>query len=265
MQRGSRPRICDDASVSSVIAAAGAALLLGASALGRTPLGVALVVVQVALVLGWCKAAEPGARIQLPGAVVAIAAAVAADVALLRVHPATDVRALAGVLAALVGLAFAVQLGAHVFGRNPRSPVTPGLTPGLTAAVAAGAVAVIGAGWLGERAGRGGAQVIAVALVAAGVAVLGVQPRVPDWVGLPLGLAAGIGAGLLVATARAAPTFSTSTAAAIAAVAATIAVAARSVARMPAGSPRTTHAATAALPLLVVAPAVLVVARVLID
>ena len=253
-----------------------AGLLIAASAAGRVPLAAALLVVQVVLVIGWFRAAGLTTHGQAAGALVAFGGSIAADLSLLRSHDHGDVRALAGVLAGVAGLAFVVQLAR----RDGRSR----LTQVLTATIATGALAIAGAVLLGVRGGRGGTGVVLVALVAAGAGVLAVQPKVPAWASLPAGLGVGIGVGVLVA--RHASLVGAGSGAAIAAVAAAVALAARvTAAGFPAVTPPavTLPAATlpdaapsaatsvvavrsviATLPILVVAPAVLVVARIMV-
>lgn len=267
------PLICDDATVSSVLTAVCAALLLAASAIGRAPLMVVLLVVQLVLIAGWFALAGLTTRWLGAGALVAAAGAAAADVALLRSHDHADVRAIAGVLAALVGCAFVTQLAR----RDGRAR----LTEALTATVASGALAVAGAILLGVRGGRSGVDVVAIALVAAGVGVLIVQRAVPLWASLPVGLCAGTGVGVLVA--RHASTVGSGSAAAIGAVSAAVALAtraatlaftpvtdsdpspdARSGTQVRAGGQLAVRSVASTLPIVVVAPAVLVVARVMV-
>jgi hypothetical protein len=162
--------------VASVLTAVCAAILIGASAAGRVSLSVGLCIAQLVLVVGWFRSAALTSRGQVAGALVSIAAAVGADVALVRSRDHTDVRAVAGVLAALVGVAFVVQL----LRRDGRER----LTAALAATVATGALAICGAVLLGVRGGRGGSDVVAVALVAVGAGVLPVQRQLPLWASL---------------------------------------------------------------------------------
>ncbi|MDQ1486639.1 MAG: hypothetical protein QOJ62_2332 [Actinomycetota bacterium] len=239
----------------SLLTAVCAALVIVASAGGRAALAVALVVVQAVLVFGWFRAAALTARGEFAGAVVSIAAAAAADVALLRSRDQANVAALAGVLAGLLVLAFVVQL----VRRDGRGR----LTSALTATVASGAVAVTVSVLLAVRAGPHGSTIVATALVAVAVGVLPIQARVPLWASVPLGLAVGLGAGLLVGQRVAA--VGVGAGAAIAAAAVVLGVAARAVARAAAApDDLTSLAITATLPVAVVAPAVLVVARIMV-
>jgi hypothetical protein len=243
--------------VPSLLTAAAAGLLIATSAAGRVPLTIALAVVQVALVVGWFWRAGLTTRWLAAGGIIAAAGALVADVTLLRTQEHADVRGLAGVLAAVVGLAFVVQLAR----RDGRAR----LTDALVATVAAGALSIAGASLLGVRGGRGGVDVVAVALVSAGVAVLPVQRRLPLWLSLPVGAIAGIGAGVLVG--QHSSVFDAGAAAAIAVVSVAVALAARAVTLAQAGEPgpRWSLAPVAsALPLVVVAPGVLVVARIMV-
>jgi len=267
-----------------VLTAVFAALLLGASAIGRVPLMVLLLVVQLILIAGWFATAALTTRWLAAGSVVAAAGAIAADVALLRSHDHSSVRALSGVLAATVGCAFVVQL----LRRDGR----PRSTEALTATVATGALATAGAVLLGVRGGRGGVDVVAIALVAAGVGVLVVQRAVPLWVSLPVGLVAGTGLGVLVG--RQASIVDSGSSAAIAVVAAGVALAARATTlafarpgprraaeRGPGqtAEPRSGQTAepvsgavaqlavrsvASTMPIVVMAPAVLVIARIMV-
>lgn len=235
----------------SLAAAACAGLLVAASAGGRVWLAVALGVAQLLLVVGWFRTAGLTTRWQGAGAVVAIAGAVAADVSLLRSRDHGDVRALTAVLAIMVGLAFVVQLAR----RDGRAR----LTDALAATVAAGALAIAAAVLLGVRGGRAGVDVVAVALAAGGVAVLPVQARVPSWLSLPLGLLIGVGVGAAIASQSS--DVGAGTGVALAATAAVLALAGR-IAVTPAGWRSPPVAVT--LPVALLAPAVLVVARVMV-
>jgi hypothetical protein len=247
--------IWDHAAVPSLLTACCAALLVGASAAGRVPLAIVLIVVQAGLIVGWFRSVALTGRWHLLAAAIAVAAAVAGDVALLRSRDHADVRALTAVLAALVGCAFAVQL----LRRDGRARLTEAL--GVT--VASGALSLAGAVLLGVRGGRGGVDVVAIAVAAAGVGVLAVQSKLPLGVSLPLGLVVGTGVGVLVG--RHATLVGAGAAATIAVVAAAVALASRgaAVGFTTAAGVRAT-AVVSAVPLLVIAPAVLVVARVMV-
>jgi hypothetical protein len=194
-----------------------AVVVLVASSSGRVALAAALLAVQLVLVAGWFRSAHLTTVGQASGALAAVAAAVAADIVLLRVHDGANVRALAGVLAGLVILAFVVQL-ARRDGRER-------LTNALAASVATGALAVAVAVLMAVRGGPHGSTVIAVALTSVAVGVLPVQRQVPLWASLPGGLAVGAGAGLLVS--RQTDAFGLGAAAVIALVAVALAVVAR--------------------------------------
>jgi hypothetical protein len=251
--------ICDDAPVPSLLSAVGAGALIGASAWGRLPLAVLIGVLQLGLVAGWYRAERRAGFGPLAGAAVAAAAAVAADVQVARAHPVTDVRGLAGVLAALVGAGFLIQL----IRRDGR----PDLTAGLVSTIGGGALVLLGAGWLAVRADRAGTGAVAVALAGLAVAALVVAPaggRWPLWAAVPVALAGGTGIGVLVAAHQ--PLIDAAGGAAIAATAAATGLATRLAPTT--GEPAVARAAaltSAVLPLLLVAPAVLVVASVIID
>ena len=245
--------------MSSLVSAACAAALLGASAAGRVPLLLVLAVVQLALIVGWCRRAGMARLALAAGVSVALAGAIAGDIALLSVHEHIDIRVLAGVFAAVVGAAFVVQLAR----RDGRAQ----LVGALSATIATAALAIAGAVFLDVRAGRGGIDVVAIALVAVGVGLLPVQHRVPLWIALPVGTAAGIGVGIAVAARSTAVGLGSGCA--VAAVSVAVALLAR------VGIGEVADAATAArrvrvepvtstLPVLVVAPAVLVVASIMV-
>jgi len=230
-----------------------AVVVLAAASNGRALLAAALLVVQLVLVLGWFRSAHLTTVGQASGALAAVAAAVAADVVMLRTHDRANVRGLAGVLAGLVILAFVVQL-ARRDGRDR-------LTNALSASVSAGALAVAVSVLLAVRGGPSGPTLIEVALTAVAVGVLPVQRQVPLWASIPGGLALGTGAGLLVS--HEADAFGLGTGAVVAIVAAVLAVGARAaLAKVPSGVVGLPVAAT--LPLVVVPPAVLVVARIMV-
>jgi len=230
-----------------------AVVVLAASSSGRWLLAAALLVVQLALVIGWFRSARLTTVGQASGAFAAIAAAVAADVVLLRTHDRANVRALAGVLAGLVILGFAIQL-ARRDGRER-------LTDAMAASVAAGALAIAVSVLLAVRGGPHGTTVVAVALAGVAVGVLPVQPQVPLWASIPAGLALGAGAGLLVSHETGA--FGIGTGAVVALVAVVLAVGARAaLAKVPPAV--VAWPVTATLPLVVVPPAVLVVARIMV-
>lgn len=235
--------------LTSVVAVA----LLAASAGGRLELAAALVVVQIALVIGWFRSSALLTRGEASGALAAVAAAIAADVVLLRVHDKTSVRGLAGVLAGLVVLAFVVQL----LRRDGRSQ----MTRSVSASVATGALTVCAAVLLAVRGGPHGTTVVAVAVTAVAVGVLPMQRGLPFWISIPVGLGLGAGAGLLVSSHVG--VFGTGTGAVVAVVAVTLAVVVKAaLVTVPEGIPIWPVVAT--LPIVVVAPAVLVVARIMV-
>jgi hypothetical protein len=230
-----------------------AVVVLAASSSGRLLMAAALLVVQLALVIGWFRSARLNTVGQASGAFAAMAAAVAADVVLLRTHDRANVRGLAGVLAGLVIVAFVIQL-ARRDGRDR-------LTNALAASVAAGALAIAVSVLIAVRGGPHGTTLVAVALTAVAVGVLPVQSQVPLWVSIPAGLLLGAGAGLLVSHETGA--FGLGTGAIVALVSVALAVGARAaLAKVPAGVVGWPVAAT--LPLVVVPPAVLVVARIMV-
>ena len=230
-----------------------AVVVLAASSSGRLLLATALLVVQLALVIGWFRSAHLTTVGQASGAFAAIAAAVAADIVLLRTHDRANVRGLAGVLAGLVIVAFVIQL-ARRDGRDR-------LTNAIAASVAAGALAIAVSVLIAVRGGPHGTTLVAVALTAVAVGVLPVQPQVPLWASIPAGLALGAGAGLLVSHETGA--FGNGAGAVVALVAVAVAVGARAaLAKVPPGVVVWPVAAT--LPLVVVPPAVLVVARIMV-
>lgn len=230
-----------------------AGVVLAASGSGRLLLAAALLVVQLALVIGWFRSAHLTTVGQASGAFAAIAAAVAADIVLLRTHDRANVRGLAGVLAGLVILAFAIQL-ARRDGRDR-------LTNAIATSVASGALAIALSVLIAVRGGPHGTTLVAVALTAVAVGVLPVQPQVPLWASMPAGLGLGAGAGLLVSHASGA--LGNGAGAVVALVAVALAVGARAaLARVPHGIVAWPVATT--LPLVVVPPAVLVVARIMV-
>lgn len=244
--------------MSSLLSAVCAAALLGASAAGRVPLLLVLAVVQLALIVGWFRRAGLTRPALAAGALVALSGAIVGDIALLRVHEHDDIRVLAGVFAAVVGAAFAVQL----IRRDGRAQ----LVGALSVTVATAALAIAGAVFLDVRAGRGGIDVVAVALIAAGVGLLPVQPRVPSWIALPVGTAAGVGVGIAVAAQS--TVIGLGAGCAVAAVSVVVALLARVGIADPADGAAARwvriEPVTATLPVLVVAPAVLVVASIMV-
>jgi hypothetical protein len=250
---GSSARAVLIAALAAISTSLFAVVVLAASSSGRVLLAAALLVVQLALVFGWFRSAHLATLGQASGAFASIAAAVAADIVLLRTHDRANVRGLAGVLAGLVIVAFVIQL-ARRDGRDR-------LTNAISASVASGALAIAVSVLIAVRGGPHGTTLVAVALTAVAVGVLPVQPHVPLWASIPAGLALGAGAGLLVSHATGA--FGLGTGAVVALVSVALAVGARAaLAKVPAGVVAWPVAAT--LPLVVVPPAVLVVARIMV-
>jgi sulfur-carrier protein len=250
---GSSARAVLVAGLAAISTSLFAVVVLGASSSGRVLLASALLVIQLALVIGWFRSAHLTTVGQASGALAAIAAAVAADVVLLRTHDRANVRGLAGVLAGLVIVAFIIQL-ARRDGRDR-------LTNAISASVASGALAIAVSVLIAVRGGPHGTTLVAVALTAVAVGVLPVQSQVPLWASIPAGLALGAGAGLLVSHETGA--FGLGTGAVVALVSVALAVGARAaLAKVPVGIVAWPVAAT--LPLVVVPPAVLVVARIMV-
>jgi hypothetical protein len=255
---------CDDARVPSarprlIAVVAGlptsilAVVVLAASSGSRAALAAALLVVQLVLIAGWFRSAHLTTLGQASGALAAAAAAATADGVLLHDHDPATVRALAGVLAGLVILAFVIQLGR----RDGRDR----LTNALAASIATGALGIAAAVLLAVRGGPHGTTLVAVAVTGVAVGVLPIQRGVPLWAAVPGGIALGVGAGVLVS--RAADAFGLGTGAVVALVAVVLAVGARAaLARVPEGVVAWPVAAT--LPIVVVPPAVLVVARIMV-
>jgi hypothetical protein len=215
-----------------------AAIVLAASSGGRLLLAAALLGVQLALVIGWFRSAHLNTVGQASGAFAAMAASVAADVVMLRTHDRANVRGLAGVLAGLVILAFVIQL-ARRDGRDR-------LTNALGASVASGALAIAMSVLLAVRGGPHGTTLVA---------------QVPLWASIPAGVGVGAGAGLLVS--HEAGAFGLGTGAVVALVSVALSVGARAaLSKVPPGV--VAWPVAASLPLVVVPPAVLVVARIMV-
>lgn len=227
--------------------------VLAASSGSRATLAAALLVVQLVLIVGWFRSAHLTTLGQASGALAAVAAVATADAVLVHDRDSATVRALAGVLAGLVILAFVVQL-ARRDGRDR-------LTNALAASIATGALGIAAAVLLAVRGGPHGTTLVAVAVTGVAVGVLPFQRRVPLWAAIPGGLALGVGAGVLVSGN--ADVFGLGTGAVVALVAVVLAVGARAaLARVPEGVVGWPVAAT--LPIVVVPPAVLVVARIMV-
>jgi hypothetical protein len=252
-----RPQLIAVPGVSAVLVGLSTSVLavgvLAASSASRAALAAALLVVQLVLIAGWFRSAQLTTLGQGSGALAAVAAAATADAVLLRDHDQATVRTLAGVLAGLVILAFVVQL-ARRDGRDR-------LTNALAASIATGALGIAAAVLLAVRGGPHGTTLVAVAVTGVAVGVLPFQRRVSLWAAVPSGLALGVGAGVLVSGH--ADVFGLGTGAVVALVAVVLAVGARAaLARVPEGVVGWPVAAT--LPIVVVPPAVLVVARIMV-
>lgn len=169
------------------------AAVLALAALAAEPLLAAVVLgTQVGFITAWFRSTPvPAARL---GALLALAAAGAADALLLRA-PGGGLEPLAG----LLGGAFVLALVGQLLRRDGRARVAASLTATVTATV----LAVSGALWLGAGAlGATGPRREAAAVTAAALAV-GVLPALlplPWWLTVPPGaltgaLAGGVAAG----------------------------------------------------------------------
>ncbi|HVA62011.1 MAG TPA: hypothetical protein VNG13_15950 [Mycobacteriales bacterium] len=177
-------------------AAVVALALAGSSYLGRPALAVGVGVVQLLLTLAWFAVLDtPGS---LGGLVIVAAACSASDLLLLS----TGGSGLGG-LAGILGLALVAAL-AFQMQRRRRVRVAESLAGSMSAVLLGLAVATL----IGLRAGRGGEQAVAAALLGGGAGLLVARwtdipfshPRVVTggtrgWPGLLLGLAAGCGVG----------------------------------------------------------------------
>jgi hypothetical protein len=228
------------------LALAGALTLTAYAA--EAPLALAVLVVQGLLVWGWHDAlGVPG---RSGGSVLAVAAAVTADVLLLVRDDTRALTAVAGVLAVAMIGAMIHQLSR----RDGRTRLTESLTATMTLVV----LATLGALFIATEQTLGGPALVALAALSAAVAAGA------SMVPLPTGLVAGIAAlgglvlGLLVAgitDLNAGPALTTGAAAAATALAAITFVRR---AKQP------DLATTATLPLLSVAPVAYVLGRILV-
>jgi molybdopterin synthase sulfur carrier subunit len=276
----------------TLIAVGGCVLLLLASWGGRPMLGGALLLLQLLLVIGWFRLASLRTPGQAAGAVAAVLAAAAADIALLDEVDDASVRPLTVVLAALVVAAFVVQL-ARRDGRDR-------LTDALSATVGAGALCLTMASLLGVRGAESGAVVVAVAVGAVGAALVIVAGvlMLPFWpsatrpvaVAAALALGLGVGTGVAALIGSAGHGVGTGAAAAIGAAATALALSAVALiaaaglatnasaaadtsqgadAEQQAGADQRSRAGrirpiTATVPLAVIGPAVLIIARIMV-
>jgi molybdopterin synthase sulfur carrier subunit len=248
-----------------VIATGGCGLLLLASWAGRPVLGAALLLLQLILVAGWFSNATLRTPGQAAGAVAAMLAAIAADVVLLNEVDDASVRPLTVVLAALVVVAFVVQL-ARRDGRDR-------LTDALAATIGAGALCVTMASLLGVRGGADGGGVVLIALAAVGSSLvvlalllwLPVLPAVSRTALLTatLLIALGVGVGAGAGVAGGVSGVSGGAGAVIAAVATVLALTAAWLVVL-AGDAVPLRPIVATLPIAVVGPAVLIVARIMV-
>jgi hypothetical protein len=194
-----------------------------------------------------------------------VLAAVGADVALLNEVDDSSVRPLTVVLAALVVLAFVVQLGR----RDGRDR----LTDALAATIGTGALCVTMASLLGVRGGADGDRVVLVALAAVGVSlvVLAVLLLAPVWphlsraVSWSTALAVALGAGIAIAVVVAASThgIGAGSGLVIGAVASVLALSAAALVALS-GEAASLRPIVATLPFAVVGPAVLIAARIMV-
>jgi hypothetical protein len=238
--------------VSAALAAGLAALLVLGATTDPLVLVLAVAVVQLLFAAVWFGAL--GATGGAVGRLVAAAAALAADVAVLQSDDSRPMAHVAPVLAVALLAAFVQQL-ARRDGRE-------GLTGSLTATGSAVVVGGLGAAWPALDAGRDGtalAVVAAVALVVAPAADLaGGRLKLPRWVSAVVAALVTGGAALAVAGGSDLDLPTALAAAAVAAVAARLGVILAN--RVPVPHP----VLPAVLPALLVAPATYVLARVLL-
>lgn len=238
--------------MTAVLAAAlSVALVLGGLTVPAVLL-VAVLLAQTLLAVGWFPALQ--AASPRGGMTVALAAAAAADVAVLT---GEDNRPLAQV-GPVLGLAVVAAFGHQLLRRDGR----PGLTGSLTATTTLAVLGALGSAWLALDVSRDGTALLVIAAATAAVAPVAdaVSTRfgAPAWVG-PVGAAAlSLAAAVVVALASTLDLVPAVAAAAGGAVAARLGLlfAARAAAPHP--------LLPAALPAVLVAPAVYVLGRVLV-
>lgn len=230
----------------AVALALGAALVLGAASTAAV-LAVAVGLVQALVAARWFPAVTvPGGR---TGPVIALAAAATADVLVARadgVHPM-------GPAASVAGVAFLAALVQQLARRDGR----PALTASLSATVALVVLAVLGAGYVAAAAADDGDWLVAAVAVCAAVLAASTALPGPSALSWTVGAVAAGGAGALVLGLgdldRRAVVVVPLAATATAAVGRLLAT------RLPRPDPWL----AAALPLLLVGPAALVLARLL--
>jgi hypothetical protein len=144
---------------------------------------------QLLLVWTWFPALQ--VRGVLGGRVVTVAAAVAADIAVVAADDARPSAPLAAVLALALLAAFVVQL----LRRDGRE----GLTASLTATGTAATMAVLGSLWLALDTVRRGDAVLLVAVLALAAVVLADLLPLPGWLRWTVGAVVALGASLAVA------------------------------------------------------------------
>jgi hypothetical protein len=204
--------------------------------------------VQLLLVWTWFPALH--VRGVLGGRLVTVAAAAAADVAVLGADDARPSAPLAAVLALALLAAFVVQL--------VRRDGRDGLTASLTATGTAATMAVLGSLWLALDTVRRGDAVLLVAVLALAAVVLADLLPLPGWLRWSSGAVVALGASLAVARGSDLGVAVTLTVGAGAAVVAGLAtLAAR---RVPVPQP----VLPAVLGALLVAPVAYLLARVLV-
>jgi hypothetical protein len=220
---------------------------------GRTALVLAVLLAQIACVVGWFGSLPVRASVAAP--VVALLAALGADLAVLLSTDHTTLGPVVGVLGCTVLAAMAVQL----FRRGERTD----LTASLAATVAAATFAVAGVAYLPALGLTSGRDLVLVGLAAVAASALPFALPGPVWLHGALGLAAGVGAAAIIGATEA--TLGSGTALAMGIVVACLAVVTRAGVRLGATGNR--WAATvleASIPVVIVAPVVYVVGSVLV-
>ena len=209
---------------------------------------IGLGLVQLLLVWAWFPALQ--VRGVLGGRLVTVAAAVAADVAVLAADDARPSAPLGPVLALALLASFVVQL-ARRDGRE-------GLTASLTATGTAATLVVLGSLWLALDTERQGDDVLLVALLALAAVVLADLLPLPGWLRWSVGAVVALAASLVVAGSSdlgAAVALTTGAGAAVVAGLATLVAR-----RVPAPHP----VLPAVLGALLVAPVAYLLARILV-
>jgi hypothetical protein len=242
----------DDHVLPALLTVVACALIAGGAYVSTAVLGVAVFVVQLALVLTWRNLLRtPGGRgVEL----LAVLTAGAADILLIKYAGDSGLTAALGVMGLVVPLSFLLQ----VLGRNRR----PGAVADIASTVMLCALSLMCAGWIALKVSQAGADgvLIAVAAIAATAVVASLLD--PRAIGLVLGVAVGVGVGLLVAWLVDGP--SPSRALAIAAASAVMCAVAVRFRRVSGRSARHAALTTAALPLALAAPVAYLVAAVVV-